>query len=308
MNFFKILLATIFMLLSLNIPAVAQSNFSWVTVPVGSLDGSCRTFWKEYDALYHTSTTIMPVRAGLSGGLVVEDFLHSNKPNSAICIGASQLLLNSLLYPGKTKEDQLEPLVLSAQWPFVWYVPSDTPANSYNDLIRYFQSLNRPINVGMFIPIFEVIGPIFAQHGITINPVNFKNSTQQYPSLADGSLDLAFDAGGGLQVANQTKKFKAIGYVDTAKNPQLQGLDNFVDSEPDLRVILTAGGMIIAVQKSMPDLEQKQLTERITKVLQSNTFKTSIAKFNSRPTEMTSNALVNHLETNRRLINKYWRR
>lgn len=285
----------------------AEQNFVWPTVPVGSLEGSCRILWKEYDSMYNTNTAVMPVKPGLNGGLVVDDFLASKRQNNFICIGPSQFILNPLLYPGKTREDLLDPLIMAARWSFVWYVPASTPVSSYQELIAYFKSLNRPINVGMFIPIFKVIEPIFAQHGITVNPINYKSSPQQYPSLSDGTLDLAFDAGGGLQVANQTKKFKAIGYVDIANNPLLPGLKNFVDAEPDLRAITTAGGMIIAVERNTPELQKQLLVERITKITVSEDYRSSIGKFNAVPTNITAPTLLYNLETNRRIINKHWK-
>jgi tripartite-type tricarboxylate transporter receptor subunit TctC len=304
---FKKFLTTTFLLLSASVSVATEQNFVWTTVPTGSLEGSCRILWKEYDSKYNTVSTVMPTKPGLSGGLVVDDVLRSDKPNSMICMGPSQFLLNPLLYPGRTREDQLDPLIMAARWPFVWYVPSDSPVNSYQDLISYFKSLNRPINVGMFIPIFKVIEPIFAQHGITVNLVNFKSGPQQYPSLSDGTLDLAFDAGGGLQVANQTKKFKAIGYVDIANNPLLPGLKNFVDAEPDLRAIPAAGGLIIAVQRNMPDAQKRLLIERITKITVSEEYKSSIGKFNALPASTTAPTLLYNLETNRRIINRRWK-
>ena len=208
MTLLKKFLTIVFVVLVSNTAAATEQNFVWATVPGGSLDGNCRTLWKEYDQVYNTATTVMPVKPGLSGGLAVEEFLNNNKANGAICIGLSQFFLNPLLYPGQTKEDQLEPIIIAARLPFIWYVPAATPAANYQELLKHFKSLNRPINVGAFIPIFSLVESIFKQHGIPVNIVPFKSSPQQYPSLSDGTLDLAFDAGAGLQIANQTKKFK----------------------------------------------------------------------------------------------------
>lgn len=305
---FKKFLATAFVLLLTSTAASAtEQNFVWTSVPSGVLEGSCRIFWREYDSIYNTNSAFMPVKTGLSGGLVVDDLLASKKQNSFLCTGPSLLFLNPLMYPGKTQEDQLEPLIMAAQLSFVWYVPSNVSVNSYQDLIAYFKSLNRPINVGMFLPIFKVIEPIFAQHGIKVNAVNFRNSPQQYPSLADGSLDLAFDAGAGVEIANQTKKFKAIGYVDTSKNPLLSGLKNFADAESDLRVISAAGGIAIAVPKSMPDAQKKLLVERFSTVAAREEFRAGIEKFHARPSNVTAPTLLYNLEISRRIVNRHWK-
>jgi hypothetical protein len=263
--------------------------------------------WKEYDAKYNTVTTVVPPRAGLSGGLVVDDVLRSNKTVSALCMGPSQFILNPLVFPGRTNEDQLEPLVMATRWAWVWYTPANVSANSYQDLIKHFKSLNRPINVGTFLPIFNIVEPILAQHGIKVNLVNFKNPAQQYPSLADGSLDLAFDTGAGVHIANQIKKFKPVGYIDLRSNSFYPSLKNFADAEPDLKAIMTAGGMVVAVPRSMPASEKKLLTERLVTVINSDSFKNTVAGFNNHAMGMTAPELFYYIEANRRIITRYWK-
>lgn len=308
MNILKTFLTTAVLLFSLNSWAsTVENNFAWFTFPGGSVDSGCRVLWKEYDAKYNTVTTVMPPKAGLAGGLVVDDVLRSNRPISTLCMGPSQFILNPLVFPGRTHEDQLEPLIMATRWAWVWYTPASVSANSYQDLIKHFQSLNRPINVGVFLPIFNIVEPILAQHGIKVNMVNFKNPAQQYPSLADGSLDLAFDTGAGVQIANQLKKFKPVGYIDLKSNPFYPGLKNFADAEPDLKAIMTAGGMVVAVPRSMPSAEKKLLTERLVKIINSDSFKTTVAGFNNHPMGMVAPELFYYIETNRRIITRHWK-
>ena len=308
MNIFKTFLTTVILLSSLNSwSAAAENNFAWPTFPGGVLDSGCRILWKEYDTRYNTTTTVMPGKPGLSGGLVVDEMLRSNKPNSFVCMGPSQFILNPLIFPGRTNEDQLEPLVFATRYAWVVYTPANVSVSSFKDLIKHFQSLNRPINVGTFLPIFNILEPIFKKHGIKVNLVNFKNVAQQYPSLADGSLDLAFDPGPGVHIANQTKKFKAVGYIDLATNSFLPDLKNFADAEPDLKALMVAGGMIVAAHRSMPASEKKLITERLLKIINSESFKTSLAAFNNQPFGMTAPELFYYIETNRRIITRYWK-
>ena len=308
MNIFKTFLTTVILLSSLNSwSATTENNVAWFTFPGGSVDSGCRVLWKEYDTKYNTVTTIMPPRAGLAGGLVVDDVLRSNRPISALCMGPSQFILNPLVFPSRTNEDQLEPLVIATRWAWVWYTPINVSANSYRDLIKHFKSLNRPINVGTFLPLHNIVEPILKQHGITVNLVNFKNPAQQYPSLADGSLDLAFDTGTGVPIADQTKKFKPVGYIDLKSNSFYPGLKNFADAEPDLKALMTAGGMVVAVPRSMPAAEKKQLTERLVAVINSDSFKATVAGFNNHPMGMTAPELFYYIETNRRIITRYWK-
>ena len=308
MNIFKTFLATVLLLSSMNSWSLTiEKNFAWPTFPGGALDNGCRVLWKEYDTRYNSVTTVMPSKSGLSGGLVVDDVLRSNKANSFVCMGPSQFILNPLIFPGRTNEDQLEPLVFATRYAWVLYTPANVSVSSYKDLIKHLQSLNRPINVGTFLPIFNILEPIFKQHGIKVNLINFKHVTQQYPSLADGSLDLAFDTGPGVQIAAQTKKFNAIGYIDLSSNSFLPGLKNFADAEPDLKALMVAGGMIVAVPRTMPAAEKKLLTERLVTVINSTSFKTALAGFSNHPLGMTAPELFYYLETNRRIITRYWK-
>jgi len=308
MNIFKKLLASLCLLLSASVFASApNTNYSWITFSGGALENGCRMLWKEYDTIYNTTTVIMPPKPGLGGGLVVDDLLRSGKSNSAICMGPSQFILNPILFPGRTKEDQLEPIVMATRWAWVWYSSADAPVGSFEDLIKYFKSLNRPINVGTFIPVFSLIEPILNQHGVKVNLVNFRNAPQQYPSLADGTLDLAFDTGPGIQIAAQNKRFKPVGYIDLARNPFYSDLKNFASTETDLKALMTAGGIIVAVQKSMPNEDKRLLTERLSKIVNSKSFKESVNTLTSHPVGMVAPELFYYLETNRRIIVRHWK-
>lgn len=287
--------------------AKAETNLSWVTVAGGTLESTCRSLWKEYDSIYNTNTAVIPGRPGQGGGLAVEDVLRSEKVNSTICMGMSQLFLNPLLFPGQTKEDQLEPLIIVTRTPFVLYVPNDVPANNYQDAITYFRSLKRPINVGMFLPIFRATSLVLEQRGITVNAVPFKNSPQQYSSLADGSLDLAFDAGQGFLIAHQTKKFKAIAYIDSEENSQFQGIKNIINVEPDLRVIQAASMLIVSAPKNMPSHLKKMFAERLKKAVESDGFKNSVSKLGSQPLGIVEPQLTTNIEFHQRLVTKFWK-
>jgi tripartite-type tricarboxylate transporter receptor subunit TctC len=65
--------------------------------------------------------------------------------------------------------------------------------------------------------------------------------------------------------------------------------------------------MVVAVPRSMPAAEKKQLTERLVAVINSDSFKATVAGFNNHPMGMTAPELFYYIETNRRIITRYWK-
>jgi tripartite-type tricarboxylate transporter receptor subunit TctC len=289
------------------ISSATDQNFVWVAQSGGSQESQCRAVWKEYDSLYNTSTVVISGVSGLGGGLAVNEMLKSTYQNKFICLGLGQYLLNHAFYPGQTKENQLTPVITTSRIPIFWYVPNGNITNNYQEMLSYFRSLNRPINVGILFPSLKYVVPILEQQGIAVNSVTYKTGPQQYPSLADGTLDLAFDAGPGVQVALQTKKFRVAGYVDSSNHGNLINLNNFIWDEPNLAAMSAFSNMLIAMPEDISNDTRKLLGQRLKKVVQSERFKSVVATFNGHPTGLTENSLQQYIELQQRTVLKYWK-
>lgn len=305
MTHIKYLLISVFLAATLTAHA-RETNNVWMPFPGGNLDTICRKIWELYDTKYQTNT-IWNVKAGASGEIASRDMLDSPARNKSICAGVTMLIYNQYLFPDiKTHGEDLEMLVRVITLPSVWYVPPTTPSvKNLNELVKHLRALERPINIGTFQGANRTMAQYLSQtYDIPINVVMFKNAPQMYPSLTDGSLDLAFDGGGGVRVAEETGKFKVAGHVSNGRITVLRGYPNFGQNNPEINEI--GGWFGIAVARTADTEFKSQLTKRIVSVVQQDSFRAFADASAASVQIMTGQALADSIKKNHTTVKKYW--
>lgn len=294
------------LMLALPIFASAKElNNVWLPFAGGNLETICRTLWNTYDNYFQTST-VMHLKQGASGEIASKDMLDSTAPNRSVCAGATMVLYNSYLFPDiKTHGDDIEMIAKVVNFPIVWYGPNRTPAvKNLNDYIAYLKTLNRPINVGVFQgPNRTVVQYLAKTYGLNANIVMHKNGPQMYPSLVDGTLDLAFDSGGAVTVAEEGK-FKVLGYTANGKISRLKQYPNFSASSKELAGIESWFG--IAVPKTADPAFKEQLARRLEFVIKQEKFQTFVDNAVGSADGLIGTKLSEDIKNQKSIVRKYW--
>lgn len=202
-------------------------NHVWIPFPGAHLEASCRALWTEYDNK-HGTKTIFFVKPGSDGIIAIQDMLNFNASRKFICGGSNMVTSNALIHPETNAIDRLEVLIQTKVDSMFWYVPNNNQARNYQEMIAYWKTLNRPINIGVFFASQRVAAVYLERtHNIKVNLVTYRSGPQMYPDLASGSLDLAFDAGGAYDLVLAEGKFRFIGYVSSQNHEGLSRYQNF---------------------------------------------------------------------------------
>lgn len=280
-----------------------ETNNVWLFTVGGNLETLCRKMWDAYDSK-HDTTTVFHVKQGASGELATKDILESTIPDRSMCAGSAQILYNQYVPDLKSRGHEIDLIVKVANFPQVWYVPNSTPTvRNLNEYVEYLRSLNRPINVGVWLGIHNTLAKHLAKtYNLTFNLVTFKNGTQTHPSLYDGTLDLAFDTGGSVNVA-ETGKFKIVGYTSNSKFTKLANYVNFVNHDKELSNI--EGWWGVGVPMNTPAAVKEQLAKRLRAIVQEESYaKYSDGQFGG-ATGLIGNELKQDLAKQAALVKKY---
>jgi len=152
--------------------------------------------------------------------------------------------------------------------PVVWLAPLNNKSKNYKELIAYFKSLNRPINVGLNVASQQIyIRHLEEVEGIKVNPIYYKNIPQTFPSLADGTLDLTF----ANRPFDMPDKFRMVGYVSAGPGSSFKNLPDFGRDVADYRKL--AQFQIVNVLNTMDPATRKTMTDRLRKVLATEQMK-----------------------------------
>lgn len=287
------------------ISAAKDTNHVWLPFTGGNFEQLCRKIWDLYDAQYHTTTTIT-VKPGASGEIAARDMMDSPARNRAICAGVTMIVYNQYMFPGsRAHGDQLEMIVRAVTLPKVWYVPNRTPAvRNLNEYVTYLKSLNRPINVGYFHGADRLMIQYLSRtYGVDMNMVMHKSGPQMYPSLADGSLDLALDGGTGVRVAEEGR-FRVLAYVGRDTITPLRGYMNFGAQDKGLAEI--DGWFGIAVPRDLDPASKSQLAQRMATIVRQESFRTFADSVVSSADGLTGPALSEVIRRNRITADRYW--
>lgn len=301
-------LLTLISLIALSTLAAAEVNQS-VFLPYsgGNLEIICRTLWTKYDQRFNTNSNVI-LKSGADGILATSELLSGTPESKFMCITNTTVMFNKLTYPEvNTRIQDIETIIQIARTPTVWYTPIQNPAKSFTELLNYFRSLNRPVNVGTFTGTGKIIAKYLAsKYKIKINQINFKNGTQFYPSLADGSIDLAFDAGGGIQVA-EIGKFRIVGYSSDNRDayPLLNKYPNFSKEDSTLSHFHAWFG--IAVPRKLSHTTKQEYIQKLSTIILQEEFSLLVIDLLGTTTGTKSAALDVELTDESILIHTYWK-
>ena len=267
----KIILPLLVILFSSHSFAAGENNLVWIPYSGGILESICRNLWTDYDKTFNTTTEIL-VKQGNDGIVALSDLTSRASPaRKFMCITNTTVLYTPLLYPDvDTKINKIEVLMQLVRTPTVWYVPNTNKLTTLKELVAYFKSLNRPINVGTFTGTGKTTAKYFASHyDLKINIINFKNGPQIYPTLYDGSIDLAIGGAGLIPVA-ESGRFRVFGYAADDQYDKLNKYPNFSKENSTFLKIQAWFG--IAVPKGLDNCEKELIVRQLLSIVKQNKF------------------------------------
>lgn len=242
-------------------------NHVWISSTGGNLELICKEIWNTYDNLHQTKTTFV-IKPGADGLIAAKDFVASTLPNRFICTGSSVFVYNQFIYPDQVR---IDPLIRVGYSPIVWYVPNTNTANSLRQLVDSLRALKRPVNVGVVNSQQKTLIQYFADHyKIPVNIVAHKTGGQWYPSIVDGSLDLAIDTGLGVNIA-ESGRFRIAGYAAPETFPGLNRYENFAVRAPQLTQISAWIGM--GMPKDSDAATKREMSARLLNIMQQSDFR-----------------------------------
>jgi tripartite-type tricarboxylate transporter receptor subunit TctC len=280
-------------------------NNVWIPWSGGALDVQCRAIWTEYDLKYGTKT-IFWLKPGNDGLIATVDMLKSSGQRKFMCGGSGQIVSNAIVHPKDNAIDQIDPLLQTAVNTMVWYVPNNNTSRNITELVTYFKELNRPINVGVFFaPQRGIVNHLEKVYGVNINLITYRSGPQMYPDLSTGDLDLAFDAGGAIDVAKATGKFKILGYLASDNYTKLEGYPNFKNIGEDLPLYFQWLG--IFVPNDMDDNVKKEVAQQLQSIVKTTSFKNLALENMSTVTGLGQPELGKLAIKQRKILEKYWK-
>jgi tripartite-type tricarboxylate transporter receptor subunit TctC len=275
-------------------------NHVWLTAGGGNLEVLCRHVWNEYDTK-HATKTVFFIKPGADGLLATQDMLNFSSPRKFLCAG-STVITNRLVYP-ENYSDKVEILLQSVVTPLVWYSPNTNQSKDFPELVAYWKSLNRPVNVGIFFSTSRgLVNQLEKVHGLNINLINYRSAPQMYPDLAQGSLDLALDAGGSVDVAQGTGKFRVLGYVHNNNIKSLKDYPNFITNQ--LEHYIWQG---IFIPNTMPKETKLQVSKELKAIMMQQPFKELAAQYHSTATAIEQPEVLGLVHRQWKIMEKYWK-
>ncbi len=232
----------------------------------------CHHLWKTYEEYFKESAVIIPA-PGVDGIVATKTMLDSRAKDRLLCHGNSLWIQNRFAHAGTDSGlDQIQLVARIVGGTTVWFTPNRAPAiRTLTDLINYLKSLDRPVNIGVYTGAHRVMAQYIAkQYNIPVNVIDFKRGQDFYPVLVDGSLDLAFDAGGGVDVA-KTGRFKIAGYSSVQPEPNLPEYTNFLTADRNLANFSLWLG--ISTPKNSDPEFVKKMQDRIEFIVKQESFR-----------------------------------
>ena len=285
----------------------AKEQIVWVPFTNGPIEVMCRAIWTEYDERYGTNSIIIP-KPGNDGIISMIDMAESraSADRKIMCGGSSLFVFLPVMNKNAVPEiNKYEPLARTVDNVQIYYVNNSNPAKNFKEMIAYFKSLNRPINIAYYYATQKAtINYLEKTYNLPVNAVPFKTTPQIYPSLIDMSIDLAIDSGASIPIA-QSGKFRVIGYIANHNYEQLKSYNNFRPDAPDLSQV--GSWLNITVLKSMDPQTKKLLSQRLKEILNSEKFK-KLANDNYATVNFTAQPEIGRItETQRAFVERNWR-
>lgn len=276
----------------------------WIIHSGGAVETTCRAAWDSYSETYNQPVVYI-VKDGANGALGLQDMIDSKKTYKFACIGSSHVIYNKFVMPEGNKIDQIKGVFQSVVFPTVWYTPNSNTAKDIKELVAQFKELDRPINVGVVAPVHIATAHYLSEkYNIRINIVPYKKVPQLFPSLADGSLDLAFESGTGISVA-ESGKFRVFGYSASSPIPKLSPFSDLTKQDPGLRNLNSWAGF--AVTKNTPKTDYSGMMKNMYKVVHSTEFGKVANSVNSVPTGVTEEGLATIIANETATVARLWK-
>jgi len=275
-------------------------NYVWLTASGGNLEALCRNVWNEYDIKYSTKT-IFFIKPGADGLLATQDMLNFSSPRKFLCAG-STVITNRLIHT-ENYSDKVEILLQSVINPLVWYGPTTNQTRDFSELVAYWKSLNKPINVGVFFSTARIlVNQLEKIHGVNINLINYRTAPQMYSDLAKGDLDLALDSGGSIDIAQTTGKFRILGYVHNDNIKTLKSYPNFISNKFE-----TYAWQGIFIPNNMPTQDKLQTSKELKTIMMQQPFKDLVAHYHSTVTATEQPEVLGMVHRQWKIMEKYWK-
>jgi tripartite-type tricarboxylate transporter receptor subunit TctC len=281
-------------------------NHVWIPFPGGTLESQCRYIWNEYD-LKHNTKTVFFIKPGVDGIIATQDMLNfTSSTRKFMCGGSNQLTSNALIHPNDNSIDRIEPLLQIAVNTMVWYVPNHNKSQTLPELVAYFKSINRPINVGVFFASQKAMVQYLEKtYDLKINLINYRSGPQMYPDLASGSLDLAFDAGAAVDLATNTGKFRILGYLANKNYEKLKDYPNFKSSNSNFQLYFQWLGIMIPTDMHQEDRDV--LTKELKNIVLQKSSKELALQNLSTITAVGQPEISAIAHRQRKLFKEYWK-
>lgn len=281
-----------------------QVNHVWIPFPGGSLETQCRALWNEYD-IRHQTKTMFFVKPGADGLVATQEMLNHAGSRKFMCGGSGQVVSNPLVH-ADAMTDRIEALIQTAVNTMVWYVPRNNTARTLPELIAYFKSLDRPVNIGVFFAGQRgIVNYLEKVYNVKVNMVMYRTGPQMYPDLASGALDLGFDTGGAIDLATHGNKFRILGYLANNDYERLKGYPNFRNSGADLPLYFQWLGIFVTTDMNT---ETKQtVTKELQAIVQQKTFRDLATQNLSTVTGIGQPDITALVVRQRRLLERNWK-
>lgn len=293
------------LLLWSGIVQASTTNYVWIPYPNGNLDIQCRAIWNAYDLKYGTNTVFF-VKPGADGIVAVQDMLNFSANRKFVCGSSSIVVSNALIHPNDTNIDRIEPLLQTVVNAMVWYVPNNNRSQTFTELVAYLKNLNRPINLGVYFSNQQGIAHYLGKtYDLKINLINYRTGSQMYPDLASGALDLAFDSGGAIDVAQDTKKFRIAGYLAIGDYERLKDYQNFKSGNTNFSMFFLWLGIIIP--KDMKPEAKNAITTELRTIVSQPTFKELALRNISTVTAVGQPEILDTIHRQKKLFKEYWK-
>jgi tripartite-type tricarboxylate transporter receptor subunit TctC len=267
----KKLLLVLFVLISEVTFAEIPKQFNVYLPNQGGLsDQVCREIWNLYNVQYNSSA-IINYKFGQGGVIAVKELIR--QPGLSIgCTSSAEIVFNYFLYPNEVDTLSRAQMVVQTVGVSMHFYTGKAHegARDLHDIIRLAKANGVPLKVGIATTNPKVMMDVIAKkEKINVTYINFKGSTDMLPSLIDGSLDLAVDAGVLLSMVD-TGRIKFMGYI--SKNDH-ENLKSQINLQKYYHTAKLNGFLSISVGPRVDPQEFAELQRRLISILNSDNFK-----------------------------------
>lgn len=250
----------------------AQQLEVFLTHGGGLLDRICRKMFSEYEQKFNEPVKIN-VKTGADGILAAREMSNNSSKTKILCHGSSVWVQNRFVHKDKDiGVSDKSILVKYSDEPTLWYVPNSVKGiNSWETLMAYLKSFDRPIKVGGFTGVHRAqITWLAKEYNLNLVVVPFKKGPEILPALAKGDLDLALDPGVGYKAA-KAGKFQIVGYNMIKQNKILKDKPNFDSVNQNMKTFGLWLGL--TVNADMDPMYKDKIADRLKSIITTDSFK-----------------------------------